>query len=353
VQTLQRVTGPGGVYEPLVVTPEISVRMEPEARILPLDGSALPVKVTVRARATAEGTLTLKLPEGWHAEPAEAHFKLKSANDTAQLVFSVTTDEAATGVYQVSAIAQSGGRSYQSGWRSVGYQGVRPYNQYLPAELKTRKVDVKVAPGLRIGYVMGPGDMVPEAIEEMGVHPHLLSDAELASGDFSAWSVLLIGIRAYATRPALIAAQPELDEFVRRGGTMIVQYQGANFPAPLPLAFKGTPERVVDETAPVKLLDPANPLLNWPNGISTRDFDGWVEERGHSFLDTWDPGYSALTETADAGQDPQRGGLLVTHLGNGTYIYVAYALYRQLPELVPGAYRLLANLLSAGQARKQ
>ena len=353
VQTLQRVTGPGGVYEPLVVTPEISVRMEPEARILPLDGSALPVKVTVRARATAEGTLTLKLPEGWHAEPAEAHFKLKSANDTAQLVFSVTTDEAATGVYQVSAIAQSGGRSYQSGWRSVGYQGVRPYNQYLPAELKTRKVDVKVAPGLRIGYVMGPGDMVPEAIEEMGVHPHLLSDAELASGDFSAWSVLLIGIRAYATRPALIAAQPELDEFVRRGGTMIVQYQGANFPAPLPLAFKGTPERVVDETAPVKLLDPANPLLNWPNGISTRDFDGWVEERGHSFLDTWDPGYSALTETADAGQDPQRGGLLVTHPGNGTYIYVAYALYRQLPELVPGAYRLLANLLSAGQARKQ
>jgi hypothetical protein len=230
---------------------------------------------------------------------------------------------------------------------------VRPYNQYLPAELKTRKVDVKVAPGLRIGYVMGPGDMVPEAIEEMGVHPHLLSDAELASGDFSAWSVLLIGIRAYATRPALIAAQPELDEFVRRGGTMIVQYQGANFPAPLPLAFKGTPERVVDETAPVKLLDPANPLLNWPNGISTRDFDGWVEERGHSFLDTWDPGYSALTETADAGQDPQRGGLLVTHPGNGTYIYVAYALYRQLPELVPGAYRLLANLLSAGQARKQ
>jgi LmbE family N-acetylglucosaminyl deacetylase len=349
VQTLQRVTGPGGVYEPLVVTPEISVRMEPEARILPLDGSALPVKVTVRAQAAAEGALTLKVPEGWHAEPPEAHFNLKNASDAAQLVFSVTTDEAATGVYKVDAIAQSGGRNYQTGWRSVGYQGLRPYNQYLPAELKTRKVDVKMAPGLRLGYVMGPGDMVPEAIDELGVPPHLLSDAELTSGDFSAWNVLVIGIRAYATRPALVAAEPQLDEFVRSGGTLIVQYQGGNFPAPLPLAFKGTPERVVDEKAPVKILDPANPLLNWPNKISTSDFDGWVEERGHSFLDTWDPGYTALTETADDGQDPQRGGLLITHPGKGTYIYVAYALYRQLPELVPGAYRLLANLLSAGR----
>jgi hypothetical protein len=230
---------------------------------------------------------------------------------------------------------------------------LRPYNQYLPAELKTRKVDVKLAPGLRIGYVMGPGDLVPEAIEQLGVQPHVLSEAELASGDFSAWNVLVIGIRAYSTRPQLAAVQPRLDEFVRRGGTLIVQYQSGTFPAPLPLAFKGTPERVVDEQAPVKLLDPANPLLNWPNKITNADFDGWVEERGHSFLDSWDPGYTALTETADAGQDPQRGGLLVTHPGKGTYIYVAYALYRQLPELVPGSYRLLANLLSAGKGAKQ
>jgi len=109
-------------------------------------------------------------------------------------------------------------------------------------------------------------------------------------------------------------------------------------------------ERVVDENAPVKLLDPSNPLLTVPNKITTADFDGWVEERGHGFLDSWDPGYTALTETADPGQDPQRGGLLVTRQGKGTYIYVAYALYRQLPELVPGAYRILANLLSAGRS---
>jgi hypothetical protein len=217
--------------------------------------------------------------------------------------------------------------------------------------LKTRKVDVKLAAGLRIGYVMGTGDLVPEAIEGLGSAAHLLTAEELATGDLSAWNVIVIGIRAYSARPELAADQARLDEFVRRGGTLIVQYQSGNFPAPLPLAMARAPERVVDETALVKLLEPANPLLTWPNAITGADFDGWVEERGHSFIDTWDHGYTALTETADPGQEPQRGGLLVAHPGKGTYIYVAFALYRQLPELVPGSYRLLANLLSAGQER--
>jgi hypothetical protein len=127
-----------------------------------------------------------------------------------------------------------------------------------------------------------------------------------------------------------------------------VLYQTNNFPAPLPLAMKGIGERVVDEQAPVKLLDPANPLLTSPNPVTAADFDGWFEERGHGFLDHWDAGYTALTETADPGQDPQRGGLLVAHRGKGIYIYVAFALHRQFPELVPGAFRLFANLLSAG-----
>ena len=231
----------------------------------------------------------------------------------------------------------------------MGYPGLRSYNQYRPSTLQTRKVDVKIAPGLRIGYVMGTGDLVPEAIEGMGVTPHLLSDTELTSGDLSQWNVIVVGIRAYSVRPALTAAQPRLDDFVRNGGTLVVQYQSSNFPAPLPLSMGRMAERVVDEDAPVKLLAPDNPQLSRPNRITAADFASWAEERGHSFVDTWDPGYTPLTETADPGQDPQRGGLLVAHPGKGTYIYCAYALYRQLPELVPGAYRLLANLLSAGQ----
>jgi LmbE family N-acetylglucosaminyl deacetylase len=349
VQTLERVTGPGGVYEPLVVTPAIGVDVEPEARILPFDGKPLPVTVTIHALGAAEGNVELKLPEGWRCDPAQREFHLKAAGESDPLVFAVTAPNAGVGAYTIQAVAHVGGQSYSTGWRKVGYAGLRPYNQYRAATLKTREVNVKVAPGLHVGYIMGTGDMVPEAIRELGVEPHLLSDEDLASGDLSQWNVIVVGIRAYSTRPALTLAQPRLDDFVQQGGTLVVQYQSETFPAPLPLGMGRTPERVVDESDPVKLLDAANPLLAWPNQITPADFDGWIEERGHSFLDSWDPGYTALTETADAGQDPQRGGLLVAHPGQGTYIYVAYALYRQLPELVPGSYRILANLLSAGK----
>ena len=352
VQTMQRVLGPGGIYEPLVVTPAIGVRMEPEARILPLDGSALPVRVTVHAQGAADGTVELTLPAGWAAQPASAPFHLASAGDSEPIQFLVTPAGSANSAVAIKAVAHAAGRNYESGWQSVGYAGLRPYNLYRPAQLLTRKVDVKLAPGLRIGYVMGTGDEVPDAIEALGAMPHLLTAAELSAGDLSAYTTILIGIRAYSARPELAAAQARLNEFVRRGGTLIVQYQSGNFPAPAPLTL-GRAERVVDEAAPVKLLAPGNPLFTAPNAITTADFDGWVEERGHSFLESWDPAYTALTETADPGQDPQRGGLVVAHPGKGTYIYVSYALYRQLPELVPGAYRILANLLSAGQGAAQ
>ena len=348
VQTLQRVTGAGGIYEPLVVTPLVGVRAEPEAKLLPLNGTALPVSVTVQTVGAAEGTVSLKLPEGWTAQPAEAHFARKNAGDTEPIQFQVRPVNAGVGAYSIQAVAQVGDHSYAQGWHNVAYPGLLAYNQYEPADVRTRKVDVKLAAGLKIGYVMGTGDTVPEAIRELGVTPHLLTTDELQSSDLSQWNTIAIGIRAYSTRPELAMVQPRLDAYVRAGGTLVVQYQSETFPAPLPLAMGRSPERVVDETTPVKLLAPENPLLSRPNKITTADFNDWFEERGHSFLDSWDAGYTALTETADPGQDPQRGGLIVTQQGKGTYIYVAYALYRQFPELVPGAYRIFANLLSAG-----
>jgi len=348
VQTLRHVAGVGGVYQPLVVTPAVGVRVEPEARILPLDGSPLPVRVSVHAEQAADGIVNLELPEGWRADPAQREFHLKAAGDMEPLVFSITpAGDVAAHAYTIKAIAHVGDQSYSIGWQSIGYTGLLPYNQYKPAELRTRKIDVKVAPGLRVGYVMGTGDHVPEAIEALGIAPHVLTDDELATADLSQWNVLVVGIRAYSARPALASAESRLEHFVEGGGTVVVQYQGNTFPAPLPVTMGRFPERVVDEQDSVKLLDPTNPLLTRPNQITSADFDGWFEERGHGFLEHWDPGYTVLTETADPGQDPQRGGLLVVHRGKGTYIYVAFALYRQFPELVPGAYRLLANLLSA------
>jgi len=350
VQTLAHVIGVGGVYQPLVVTPAIGVRVAPEARILPLDGSPLPVSITVHVAHAADGTIELKLPAGWRCDPAEQSFHLKSAGDSDPLVFSVTpTGDVAARAYTIQAIAHVGGQDFSTGWQSIGYTGLLPYNQYKAAELRTRKVDVKLAPGLRVGYAMGTGDAVPDAINALGITPHLLSNDELATADLSQWNVIVIGTRAYMARPELAASESRLEAFVERGGTLLVLYQTSAFPAPLPLAIRGIGERVVDEQAPVKLLDAANPLLTSPNQITAADFDGWFEERGHGFLDSWDSGYTALTETADPGQDPQHGGLLVAHRGKGIYIYVAFALNRQFPELVPGAYRLFANLLSAGR----
>jgi hypothetical protein len=160
---------------------------------------------------------------------------------------------------------------------------------------------------------------------------------------------VVLGVRAYATHSGLAAANGKLLEYAKNGGVVIVQYNLGQFDyGPYPLTM-GAAEKVVDETAPVELLKPDNPLLSWPNKISTRDFDGWVEERGHGFMESWDPRYEALVETHDPGQDPQKGGLLVAKTGKGVYIYEGLALYRELPEGVPGAYRLFANLLSAGK----
>jgi LmbE family N-acetylglucosaminyl deacetylase len=353
VQTMQRQVGIGGIFEPLVVTPKIGIRVSPEAQILPLDGSPLSVHATVHTEGPADGKVRLILPEGWTASPTEAEFHRKVYGDTAAMLFEVkpppatSTNVANAPPFTIRAEAESAGQTYQSGWQRIGYSGLRPYNQYRKAEIKTRAVDVKLAPGLRVGYVMGTGDTVPEAIEGLGITPHLLTSKELLSADLSSWDVILLGIRAYSARPELGMIQARLDSFVQNGGTLVVQYQSNTFPAPYQLAMGSTPERVVEETDPVRLLAPQDKLLTWPNVITSHDFDGWVEERGHSFLDTWDPAYTALTETADQGQDPQRGGWLVAHPGKGTYVYIAYALHRQLPELVPGAFRILANLLSA------
>ena len=179
VQTLARVTGVGGVYQPLVVTPAIGVRVEPEARILPLDGSrACPCQ---RAPSTPSAPPTepsiSSCPKAGAPIPRSRSFHLKSAGDTEPLVFSVTpAGDVAARAYTIQAVAHVGGKDYSIGWQSIGYTGLRPYNQYKPAELRTRKVDVKLAPGLRVGYVMGTGDMVPEAIEALGITPHLLTE---------------------------------------------------------------------------------------------------------------------------------------------------------------------------------
>ena len=220
-----------------------------------------------------------------------------------------------------------------------------------PATYKAVGVNVKTAPNLQVGFLPGTGDDVPRALEDLGVQVQTLSAADIETGDLSHFDAIVLGVRAYAVRPELRAANNRLLSYVSNGGVLIVQYNVQNFDrdyGPYPLTVGNAP-RVVDEEAPVKLLDPQNPLFNWPNKITSADFSGWQEERGHGFLQKWDEHYQALTETHDPDQDPQKGGLLLTRYGKGIYVYNAFALYRQLPEGVPGAYRILANLVSLGK----
>jgi hypothetical protein len=158
-----------------------------------------------------------------------------------------------------------------------------------------------------------------------------------------------MGVRAYAARQELRSANGRLLDYVKNGGVVVVQYQTMEYSrnyGPYPYSLTSDAEKVVDEDSPVEILDAANPVFTWPNNITTNDFKGWIEERGHDFMKEWDPHYEALIETHDPNQDPQKGGLLYARYGKGVYIYTAFAFYRQLTEGVPGAFRLFANLVS-------
>ena len=349
VQTVQHVTGRGGVYQPLLLVPPVSVAATTTAGIIPIGSNHASISVHVRSNVKSMGEVHLDLPPGWQSEPAAQPY----GADDQTLSFALTPKNLASANYPIVPVANYQGHPYTQGYEPVGYAGLRPYNYYHPGPYKLVGIDVKVAPDLKVGYVMGTGDDVPQSLESLGVAVHLLPPAEISTGNLSTYDVIVLGIRAYAARPELAASNSRLLAYVKQGGVLIVQYNTREYDhnyGPYPTSLTGDPEKVVDETNEVKLLEPANPILSWPNKITAADFAGWVEERGHSFLHTWDARYQALTETKDPGQDDQKGGLLYAKYGKGVYVYVAYALYRQLPEGVPGAYRLFANLLSLPKA---
>ena len=356
VQTVQHVVGRGGVYQPLLIVPAISVAATATAGIIPL-GEQKPAVVNVRVRsnvkATAPAEIHLDLPAGWQSSPQSAPFTAQKKATSRPSVLPSPRATSLPPAIPSPPSPSTRGIQYAQGYETVGYPGLRPYNYYQPGPYKLVGVDVKLAPGLKVGYVMGTGDDVPQSLESMGVAVHLLQPADINTGDLSAYDVIVLGIRAYAARPELAASNGRLLDYVKQGGVLIVQYNSREYDhnyGPYPTSLTGDPEKVVDEDRPVEILQPESPLLSWPNRITAADFQGWVEERGHSFMHSWDPHYQALTETHDPGQDEQKGGLLYARYGKGAYVYVAYAFYRQLPEGIPGAYRLFANLLSLPKA---
>jgi hypothetical protein len=342
------------VDRPMEVVPALSVAIWPPAGIIPLTEKSFMVSVGVRCdeQRGLSGETRLELPQGWSSEPRSAAFSFSHGGEAKTVSFRVTPQALAEKIYTLKAVAETTSGTTSEGFRAVGYKGVTPTNMYASATYRTRGVDVKVAPGLKVGYLPGTGDEVQASLENIGVHATTLTMEDVAGGRLSGYDVVVLGVRAYAANRALAAANGKLLEYAKNGGVVIVQYNLGQFDyGPYPYSLGGA-EKVVEEASAVQLLMPENPVLSWPNKITTKDFDGWVEERGHGFMESWDQQYLAPLETHDPGQDPQKGGLLVAKTGKGVYVYAALALYRQLPEGVPGAYRLFANLLSLGKAAK-
>lgn len=353
VQSVKRVTGAGTILEPLVVAPAISLAMAPQAGIVPLSSKAFDLTVTVHSnvKGPAKGTVKLDLPQGWKSEQEE--FSTAKDGDDQTLKFHVVPGRIEQKPYTITAVATYDSREYKEGYHTIGYPDLRPYNLYRASAYRTTGVDVKIAPDLNVGYVVGAGDDVPLSLANLGINVHFLSTGDLAGGDLSKFDAIVLGVRAYAVRDDLKTNNGRILDYAKNGGVVIVQYNTPEYDhnyGPYPYKMGPNPEEVTDEHSKMAILEPANAVFTWPNKITSKDFDNWVEERGSKFLQSWDNNYQPLLETHDAGQEPQKGGLVYAKYGKGAYIYNAYAFYRQMPEGVPGAYRLFANMISLGKS---
>jgi LmbE family N-acetylglucosaminyl deacetylase len=365
----------GERVRPLVVVPAVAVNLPNPVAVFP-DSAARKVKVSVRANmANAEGELRLDLPAGWKAEPRAQTFKIAISGEQRETIFQVTPPSGET-TASMRAVAKVGGREITSGVQVISYPHIPLQTLFVPSDIKLVRANVKVT-AKKVGYIMGAGDEMPDALRQLGLDVTLLSQSDLEQGDLGRFDAIVAGVRAYHVRADVRANQPRLMEYVKNGGTYIVQYQTGDSPDPnaprnpqqqpqpppqfgppaVPVTTNlgpypfvvpgGNKYRVTVEEAPVAFPHPDSPLLQYPNHINPKDFEGWVQERGLYFAVQWDPHYQTVLSSHDPGEQAMEGGQIWTRYGKGVYIFTSYAWFRQLPAGVPGAYRLFANMLSA------
>ena len=347
----------GEVRRPVEIVPRIGVRLDPATELWSTTGRAtrrFTVTLTHFAPDTTSGTVTLARPSGWPTVPPQP-FRLEREDARETFAFELRPPPTLrAGDVGLRAEARDGaGRRYEGGIATVDYPHIRPRSYPRPSKATIRVAPLRLPAGLRVGYVRGAADRVPEALEGVGLPVTLLAPATLEQGNLARFDAIIVGPRAYETDSTLVSANPRLLAYVRRGGLVIVQYQQPRFFlggfAPFPLTVGGPSvvhDRVTDETAPVRLLDAAGAIALTPNRLGSSDWDGWLQERGLYFARSWDRAYQPVLETHDPGEAPLEGGLLVASVGKGTYVYTGLSFFRQLPAGVPGAFRLFANLLA-------
>jgi LmbE family N-acetylglucosaminyl deacetylase len=349
----------GQSERPLAVGPPISVMLTSPVVVAPVGGagkSQIGVSVRSNVQNAVHAKLKLETPQGWKVEPAEIAVDLDHDGDVNNYSFQITPQNLHEGTYKVTARAEYNGKQYAEGFKVITRPDLDSCYAYRPATENVQAVDVKLPGQVRVGYIMGTGDEIPAVLQSVGLNTSIITPQELASGDLSRYGTIIVGIRAYDTRTDVREHNRRLLDYVDRGGTLIVQYnQGTNafndgHYTPYPATEANV--RVSVEEQPVEILASEEQVFNWPNKITQKDFDGWVQERGLYFMSQWDAQFKPLLACNDPGEPPQKGGLLLAHYGKGIYIFSAYGFSRQLPAGVPGAIRLFVNLVSAGHDGK-
>ncbi len=312
-----------------------------------------PKPVSVRVTASTgpvKGELKLAVPQGWEVTPASLPVDLKATDAEMVATFSVKPPNQ-NGEGTLRAIVSIDDRDYSLERVRISYPHIGVQTLMPPAEAKLVRADI-LKKGERIGYIPGAGDDVPESLSQIGYSVKMLSEPEITAKNLAQFSAVVLGIRAYNTQDRISNWLPELFAYVNEGGVVIAQYntlaelKTTQF-GPYPLEISR--DRVTDENAQVRVLAPENPLMNTPNKITPKDFDGWVQERGLYFPNKWDPAWTPILSCNDPTEKPLDGGLLVAKSGKGFFVYTSYSWFRQLPAGVPGAYRLFANMLSLGK----
>jgi hypothetical protein len=480
----------GEIRHELKIAPAVSLNVAPDILVYPKSNVGgereVTVSVTNNQKSGVRGSVVLERAGDWQTTPASASFDLKREGERASFTFIVKSPAGnAETTRSITARATIDGHSFGGGYQIVNYPHIEPRFIYHEAETEAEVIDVKVAQGLKVGYIEGSGDDFGAALKRIGVDVKTIDTKELASGDLSVYDTIVAGVRVYEVRPDVIANNSRLMEYVNRGGTYIVQYSRGNFEtggyapyrigpeetensrqvaqqgrqrdreprlmylseadiatelsksgtkpkvgylgaasdrsvelmkgvkldprilaagdlggdlAQLDLIVVGAnsnahpelaqynsrlldysrkklvilaytqaqflsgdfptfprpearPFRVTDENAKVTILEPDHARFNFPNKITQRDFEGWVQERGAYYLSDWDSRFKPLMACHDPGEPDLKGGEVIAQYGKGLYVYSAYAWFRQLPKGVPGAYRLIANLVSLSKAK--
>lgn len=342
----------GEIYQPLVVAPPVTATLSEGAYVFN-NQEVKQIRITLKSfKANTKAVLSAKVPQGWTVSPLQTNFSFLEKGEEQQIVLTVTPKGAVSGG-TLALNVNVEGVDYAKSYHPINYAHIPVQTLFPFAEARVEQVDLKFAGNKKIGYIAGAGDLVPESLREIGYDVTLLSSSQVLHGDLSGFDAIVTGVRLYNINEAASVMQSRLMLYVKDGGTLLVQYN-VNSPSKTeqlgPYPFKLTRDRVTEEDAEVSFLQPDNAVLNFPNKITKKDFEGWVQERGIYFTSSMDPRYTPILSMHDVGEQPQNGSLLVAKYGKGTYIYTGLVFYRELPAGVPGAYRLLVNLLSAGKS---